>query len=364
MDSPAIRAGKLRRDLLPLFERGFGVKRTFTRSLAAAALLVCAQSALAVSAVEEAQALVNQGQLDAALKRLDTQLKSSPQDAEARFLRGLVLTRMSRTEEAIKAFADITRDYPQLPEPFNNLAVLYAQQGDYEKARDALEAALATHPSYATAHENLGDIYAALAGAAYNRALMLDQGNTAVRNKLSFINQLSANNTASARGTAPVSTVVPPPPPVTSVPVPPPTVAGSTPATTPPPAPAAPPPPVPGAESLDSATQAAVKSAVDTWAKAWSSKDTDTYFATYAEDFRPEGGISRATWESQRKDRITRPKSIKVGVVKPQYIALGDGRVRVSFLQEYESDSFSDQVNKVLELRDAGGWKIVREYTR
>ncbi|HKY89735.1 MAG TPA: tetratricopeptide repeat protein, partial [Nevskiaceae bacterium] len=211
------------------------MNRTFTRPLAAAVLLACAQSAFAISAVEEAQGLVNQGQLDAALKRLDQQLKTAPQDAEARFLRGLVLTRMSRTDEAIKAFADITRDYPQLPEPFNNLAVLYAQQGDYEKARDALEAALATHPSYATAHENLGDIYAALAGAAYNRALMLDQGNQAVRNKLSFINQLSANNSASVRGTAPVSTVAPPP--VTSVPVPPPAAAGTTAAVTPAPAP-------------------------------------------------------------------------------------------------------------------------------
>ncbi|HKY93432.1 MAG TPA: hypothetical protein VJM11_20435, partial [Nevskiaceae bacterium] len=108
----------------------------------------------------------------------------------------------------------------------------------------------------------------------------------------------------------------------------------------------------------------AVKAAIDGWAEAWSSKDTATYFATYAEDFRPEGGVSRATWEAQRKDRITRPSRIKVGVVKPQFVALGDGRVRVSFLQEYESDSFSDQVNKVLELRDQGGWKIVREYTR
>jgi tetratricopeptide (TPR) repeat protein len=315
VDRSAIEAGKLRRVLHPpITYEVFGVNRTFTRSLAAACILACAQSAFAISAVEEAQGLVNQGQLDAALKRLDQQLKTAPQDAEARFLRGLVLTRMSRTDEAIKAFADITRDYPQLPEPFNNLAVLYAQQGDYEKARDALEAALA--------------------GAAYNRALMLDQGNAAVRNKLSFINQLSANNSASVRGTAPVSTV------------------------------AAPPPPVPGSEALDSATQAAVKSTIDTWAKAWSSKETDTYFATYAEDFRPEGGVSRATWEAQRKERITRPKSIKVGVVKPQFVALGDGRVRVSFLQEYESDSFSDQVNKVLELRDQGGWKIVREYTR
>lgn len=331
------------------------MNRTIPRIAAAAALLFASQAVYAASAVEEAQTLVNQGQLDAALKRLDSQLKTAPQDAEARFMRGLVLTRLNRTEEAIKAFADITRDYPQLPEPYNNLAVLYAQQGDYEKARDALEAALATHPSYSTAHENLGDIYAALAGAAYNRALMLDQGNTAVRNKLSFVNKLSDNagtpravaaaptESAAARPTAPVAAA-----PAAAV------------AATPTPAPEA----APEVEAVDAATTEAVRSTLTAWAKAWSNKEVDGYLAVYASDFSPEGGISRATWEAQRRDRISRPKRIRVGVVNPKLSALGDGRVRVTFRQEYESDSFSDTVVKVLEMRDENGWKISREYTR
>lgn len=325
------------------------MNRTICRLAAAAALLFAAQNVLAAAnAVEEAQTLVNQGQLDAALKRLDTQLKTAPQDAEARFMRGLVLTRLNRSEEAIKAFADITRDYPQLPEPYNNLAVLYAQQGDYEKARDALEAALATHPSYATAHENLGDIYAALAGAAYNRALMLDQGNQTVRNKLSFVNKLSeganAPRTSSSTAVAAAPAVVAPP-----------AVAAA-------PAAAA---PVTASDEVDAGTTGQVKDALTVWAKTWSSKDVDGYLATYASDFRPEGGISRATWEAQRRDRVARPKRIRVGVVNPRLSSLGDGRVRVTFKQEYESDSFSDNVTKVLELRqEGGGWKILREYTR
>lgn len=328
------------------------MNRSITRLAAAAALLFAAHGVMAASAVEEAQTLVNQGQLDAALKRLDSQLKTAPQDAEARFMRGLVLTRLNRSEEAIKAFADITRDYPQLPEPYNNLAVLYAQQGDYEKARDALEAALATHPSYATAHENLGDIYAALAGAAYNRALMLDQGNAAVRNKLSFVNKLSDNANAkpAAVASAPAAPFSPPPPPVVAAPTPAPAAAVAAPAT--------------ASDEVDAPTTAQVRDALTAWSKAWSSKDVDGYFATYASDFRPEGGISRATWEAQRRDRVTRPSRIRVGVVNPKMSALGDGRVRVTFRQEYESDSFSDSVTKVLELRDDNGWKIVREYTR
>lgn len=322
------------------------MNRTISRFAAAAVMLLAAQSALAAGAVEEAQTLVNQGQLDAALKRLDSQLKTAPQDAEARFVRGLVLTRLNRTDDAIKAFADITRDYPQLPEPYNNLAVLYAQQGDYEKARDALEAALATHPSYATAHENLGDIYAALAGAAYNRALMLDQGNQTARSKLSFINRLS-ENASPGPGLSATTPAAAPAPPAAAI-------APASPARA----------PVDETDVVDATTSAAVRAALDAWARAWSGKDVDAYLATYAADFRPEGGVSRSTWESQRRDRITRPSKIRVGVINPRFAAMGDGRVRVSFRQEYESDNFSDQVTKVVELRNDDGWKILREYTR
>ncbi|WP_420465217.1 tetratricopeptide repeat protein [Panacagrimonas sp.] len=321
------------------------MKRTISCLTAAAAFLFYSQGVLSAAAVQEAQTLIEQGQLDRALQRLDEQLKSAPQDAEARFLRGLVLTRLNRAEDAIKAFADITRDYPQLPEPYNNLAVLYAQQGDYEKARDALEAALATHPSYATAHENLGDIYAALAGAAYNRALMLDQGNQTVRNKLSFLNRISGDQGA-AVAAAPAAPAAP---------------AAAAPAATA--LPAAPAPTV-AADEVDVDTTAAVRQALLAWAQSWSRQDVEGYLGAYAGDFRPEGGVARATWEAQRRDRIARPARIQVNVVGPQFVALADGTVRVTFRQEYESDSFSDQVTKVIEMRDEQGWKIVREYTR
>ena len=157
------------------------MKQTLTRLAIVAAAAAFSASALAATPVEQAQSQLASGDLQGALKTLDKYLAGAPQDAEARFTRGLVLVKLNKTDDAIRVFADLTRDYPQLPEPYNNLAVLYAQQGDYEKARDALEAALATHPAYSTAHENLGDIYAALAGAAYNRAVMLDQNNQAVR---------------------------------------------------------------------------------------------------------------------------------------------------------------------------------------
>jgi tetratricopeptide (TPR) repeat protein len=340
------------------------------RAFALALLLVGVPAFAAPTVAEEAQALMNQGNNAEALRKLDAQLSRNPQDAESRFTRGLVLVKLNRSEEAIKAFADLTRDYPQLPEPYNNLAVLYAQQGDYEKARDALEAALATHPSYATAHENLGDIYAALAGAAYNRALMLDQGNQSVRRKLALINQL---DTTPGGDQAAVVAVPPPRTPTSmaattpSAAEPEPSMPGAPPVTAtapPPPVVTAAPPPAPTAE-LDAATVSAVNAAVNAWAKAWSAQDLDAYFATYADDFTPEGGLTRAAWEGQRRERISRPKRIIVKAGNPDLSRVDDTRVRVRFTQEYESDAFSDTVTKILELKPAGaGWKIVREYTR
>lgn len=320
-------------------------------SRAAAILLIAAGAALpawaAAPAVQEAQTLMSQGNYKEALDRLDKYLAGSPQDAEARFSRGLVLVKLNRSDDAIKVFADLTRDYPQLPEPYNNLAVLYAQKGDYEKARDALEAALATHPAYATAHENLGDIYSALAGAAYNRALQLDQNNQAVKYKLSLISQLGNGPGA----LAPAGT--------TSIPAGNPKSEAIGPAQTAPAASAA------AAPAADGTGKQAVLAAVTDWARAWSAKDVDGYLSHYAADFQPDGGLSHAQWEEQRRERVAKPGRIAVRVIGPQVSFAGEHSAQVSFTQDYASATVNDKTRKVLELSDSGGsWKIVRESLR
>ena len=314
------------------------------RRIALAAALLAGSSIAFAGAAEDAKNLIAQGQYAEALNKLDQHLSKNPQDASARFSRGLALVKLNRTNEAIKAFADLTRDYPQLPEPYNNLAVIYAQQGDYEKARDALEAALATHPSYATAHENLGDIYAALAGAAYNRALLLDQANQGVRNKLNLISQLDRSPiSAPGKGPAAAKPVV---------------VAAEKNEKKQPKA-------TPAESALASDVTTAVSSALVVWSRAWSSKDLPLYFAAYADDFTPEGGLSRGAWESQRKERILKPARIKVEARDAQFAKVGDDLVRVNFTQQYESDTFTDSVSKVIDMQLINGaWKIVREYAR
>ncbi|MFD2753152.1 tetratricopeptide repeat protein [Comamonas terrae] len=137
-------------------------------SAAMAAALMCG-SARADDYTDIAQLLKN-GKTEQALQRTDTSLAANPRDPQMRFLRAVALTNLNRTEDAVAALRQLTEDYPELPEPYNNLAVIYARQGELEKARAALENAVRNNPDYAVAHENLGDIHVRLAYQSYAQA--------------------------------------------------------------------------------------------------------------------------------------------------------------------------------------------------
>ena len=134
--------------------------------------------------------LTSTGQLAQALAKADDYLAGKPRDPQMRFLKGVIQTQAGQPGEAIATLSLITEDYPELPEPYNNLAVIYAGQDQLDKARSALEMAIRINPAYATAHENLGDIYARLASQSYSRALQLQAGNAALPPKLALLRQL------------------------------------------------------------------------------------------------------------------------------------------------------------------------------
>ena len=135
-------------------------RATLPKTLGLAVLSAALLAAGPVRADEygDVNQLLRSGKHAEALTRADQYLAGKPKDPQMRFLRGVVLTEAGRTNEAISAFQKLTEDYPELPEPYNNLAVLYAGQAQCDKARAALEMAIRTKPSYATAHENLGDV--------------------------------------------------------------------------------------------------------------------------------------------------------------------------------------------------------------
>jgi Flp pilus assembly protein TadD len=118
----------------------------------------------------EIERLFHAGDTAAALQRADRAIAAAPRDAQLRFLKAVMLGELNRRAEAEAMYLGLTQDFPELPEPYNNLAVLYAANGELGKAREALELALRNDPSYATAHENLGDVYVRLAVQSYERA--------------------------------------------------------------------------------------------------------------------------------------------------------------------------------------------------
>ncbi len=345
--------------------------RSLTRSRLAALLVAMALGvAFAAPAddLKEAQKLYNGGKLQPALEKVDAFLKAQPKDPQGRFLKGLVLTEQKKTAEAIQVFSGLTEDYPELPEPYNNLAVLYASQGNYEKAKSALELAIHTHPSYATAHENLGDIYAQLASRAYDRALQLDKSNTSAQVKLSMVKDIfnpkagapkltpaPAPEAPSAKAEMPKPAPTPAKQPevVAKAPAPTPPVAAVKPV--PAPAPAAPAPSASG----DAKGQAIA--AVEGWARAWSARDVKGYLASYAPDFEVPGGATRAAWEKERAERIEKPKHIEVGVKVMSAQAEGN-EATVVVRQSYKSDTLKSNSTKTLKLvRSGDRWLITQE---
>lgn len=147
-------------------------------------------SAEQTSEFQEASTLYRNGQYERALERVDVWLKSRPKDARGRFLRGMIFAQQKKLDDAARIYTDLTQDFPELPEPYNNLAVIYAERGDLDRARALLESAVRANAKFAAAHENLGDIHARLAAASYEQALKLDTGNKAIAAKLKAVNDL------------------------------------------------------------------------------------------------------------------------------------------------------------------------------
>lgn len=176
-------------------------------ALAGVTLALCtplaAQAAPPAAADETpgADAAIAQHNWAAALTGLDARIKSNPRDVQAKFKRATILARLGRDDDAITAFREITQQYPELPEPYNNLAALLAKQGRLDEARVALETATRANPSYALAFENLGDLYLRLADASYRRALSLGAASGPTQQRLNDLQKIVSPATAPAQAT-------------------------------------------------------------------------------------------------------------------------------------------------------------------
>lgn len=323
----------------------------------------------------------------------------------------MILSEQGKTADAINVFQKLTEDYPELPEPYNNLAVLHASAGNYDKARVALERAIRTNPAYATAHENLGDVYAKLASQSYDKAMQLADPNQQPpqKAKLAMVRTLTPKGGEAASPLAAIAAASAPAPAKTAAPssAPAPVIAQAAPAPVPAPAPAparlppaaakpvplpapapapvlaqakpiptvppaaapAPAPAVQLAKAAPKAEQARkedadgtdVVRAVENWAKAWSAQDMKGYLNAYGSNFQTPKGQNRKAWEADRTARIEGKGHIKVSVEAPQ-VTVNGNTATVKFRQKYVSDRLSTTGRKTLVLEKQGkNWLIKQE---
>ncbi len=142
------------------------------------------------AAIAAARAAADAGNRERALAILDAALGENPRDARLRFARAVQLAEAGRQALALTAFTELTQEFPELPEPHNNLATIYASRGELDLALNQLEMALRALPSYALAQENLGDLYLRLAERSYQLALQARPESESVRAKLTLAREM------------------------------------------------------------------------------------------------------------------------------------------------------------------------------
>lgn len=370
------------------------MKASLIRSLLLALIATSVGTTHAVFAAQttnelrEINQLSEQGNQAAALERVNSYLASHPKNAEAMFMRGVILAEMGKRDDAVRTFIEVSEKYPELPEPYNNLAVIYADQGQYDKAKKALESAIKTHPSYATAHENLGDIYARLASEAYDKALKLDTTNARAQNKLAMITELFNGSKKTVIQAAVTPAVTP------KVIVPTPTLVTPT-------LPVQPTQTAKKAESQsdvklapkvqtkseiqikpemqtkpetkpelkltneqeeNAAQEKLVQEAVQTWSRSWADKNVERYLGFYSKAFKTPNNEARKAWEQQRRDRINKPGKISVTLKNVMVRMDGAAAATVYFRQSYQATGLDASSNKTLNMvKEGGHWLIIQE---
>jgi Flp pilus assembly protein TadD len=130
------------------------------------------------------RSLLQAGDAGAALARAEAALKALPRDAHLRFLAAVALMELHRDAAAMEVFVALTQDYPELPDPYNNIALLDVRAGRLARAEDMLRTALRNDPAHRAARLNLGQVHLMQAVEAWRRAADEGPANPALQAKL------------------------------------------------------------------------------------------------------------------------------------------------------------------------------------
>lgn len=256
-----------------------------------------------------------------ALAEIDILLKTNASSQDLLFLKAITQTRLEKKDLAIETYKILIEKFPNLPEPYNNLAVLYAEQNKLIKAKDILQKALKTNNSYSVAHINLGDVYTRMASDAYRKAFELDKSPVA-DNKLQLINELfSYSPNMQKKYLA-----------------------------------------VPESDTKSEKKKLAdLALLVESWRSSWEDKDIEAYFSNYSKYLKVKGDMSYKKWKITRTEKIINKKEINIKLTNIRY-DYKNGFWYISMNQAYNSGNYSDNEEKTLiVINESGSYKIIEE---
>jgi len=290
--------------------------------------LLSSLTSFAQDKTKEIKVLLKNGKYNHAEILINNFNENNLNDPELLFYKGIVETNLGKKNQAIDTFRDLTERFPGLPEPFNNLAVLYAEKAQYRLAKEILEQAIKTNPSYLTAHINLGDIYTKMASEAYNKALEIDKSNNIAITKLSMITQLF-NYQPNTKNTVIDSIKTKPTVKVANI-------------------------------SKKRLSQDILNS-IENWKTAWENKDMKSYLNSYASNFKYPNKMTKSDWEKYRTSRIISKKIINLSLSNIQ-LKFSKKRITAIFTQKYSSGNLNQTSNKTLVfIRENDDWLILEE---
>ncbi|MDA9210857.1 tetratricopeptide repeat protein [Methylophilaceae bacterium] len=283
------------------------------------------------SNLEQIKILLKNGKYSRAEILVNKSIEDNLNNPELLFYKGIIETNIGKNNQAIDTFRNLTEKFPELPEPFNNLAVLYAEKGQFILAKEILEQAIKTNPSYLTAHINLGDIFTKMASEAYNNALEIDESNNIAITKLSMITQLF-NYNPNIKNTK-IDSIK-----VTNK--------------------------VKDKKPTKKEISEDILNVLDNWRVAWENKNMDEYLSAYASNFQYPNNMTQTSWEKYRTNRITSKKVIEISLSNTK-IKFKKKEVLVTFVQNYKSGNLNQVSNKTLVfIEEEGDWLIFKETSR
>lgn len=294
------------------------------------------------------KAQIKAGHYQKALQLLDKGLATDKTNPHYLFYRARALAASGQTVLAKQAYEKLIKLKPDLPEAYNNLAVIYMQAGETEQARALLNKAMATHPTYATVYKNIIRVNTSKAQDAYAKALQMPDTRPATNLQVAEQLSLAEKPVPSVRPAPIVETAAKSaqePALVYKARQEQVDKKGSV-----------------AAQAVpDTAEIRAVKAMLVAWAQAWSGKQVDQYLQYYTAEYAPVG-MSHRFWAAQRRQRIKRPQWIRVELENFKLKAIDGQHMVVRLEQKYRADNYSDVTRKEFVVQKvAGQWRISEE---